>query len=147
MICYLALALMVAMATAQHDMPCECAVFIDIDGQEVLVTDLPTLYVNYCDQHGPCDNHCSAEFDILTYGGDLNFVTEYGTVGQILCSLVGLPVENEFVHVYSNLCNTTWEDTGDTTFQPLCCDSDVSYYECVVETTLEPVTVSLEPSP
>ncbi|XP_064077826.1 mucin-2-like [Macrobrachium nipponense] len=135
MIAYLALSLLVALATAQHDAPCECAVFININGTDVLLTDLPTEYVNFCDQHEPCQSHCASEFDDLTFGGDLSFETDDGPVGQILCSLLGLPVEDEFVSVYSNLCNTTWEDSGDTTLQPLCCDDSSNYYECPVPTT------------
>ncbi|XP_066943277.1 uncharacterized protein [Macrobrachium rosenbergii] len=147
MIAYLALALTVALATAQHDQPCDCAVFLNINGTDVFITDLPTLYVNFCDQHDPCQNHCADEFDFFTNGGDLGSETPEGPVGQVLCSLLGVPVEDEFVSVYSNLCNTTWEDTGDTTLQPLCCDASSSYYECPVlttsdlSTTAEPVTL------
>ncbi|MFM9394546.1 hypothetical protein, partial [Bacillus velezensis] len=128
----LVLALVVAVAAAQDPANCRCGAFITLDGGEKLLYELPALDMGGCDQNHKCQNRCFKEFEELSGGGDLNFITSDGVtpVGQILCTAVGEPVQNEYVYAYSEICDGPWEWTGDQTMQPLCCSQDQQYQPC-----------------
>ncbi|XP_042879843.1 uncharacterized protein LOC122258136 [Penaeus japonicus] len=128
---FVLLALLSATATAQLAAPCRCGAFVTLDASEVMLYELPPVEVNSCDQNKACQNRCFLEFEQLSGGGDLDFVTSTNSsVGQVLCDAAGTAVETKFVYAYSEICDGPWEWTGDQTEQPLCCSSDLVYSPC-----------------
>merc|ERR1712198_41447 len=128
---YLVLALLLAVATAQHKASCRCGAFITTDTGDRLLYELPAIDVNSCDQHDACKKRCTKEYDTMSGGGDLDFVTEDGeTVGQALCTEIGHHIRNEHVYAFYEICNGPWEFTGEQTQQKLCCDDHHKYHAC-----------------
>merc|ERR1711915_310110 len=122
--------LVVAGALAQA--PCKCGGFVSTDEGEIMLYELPPIDMTDCTHDNQCSKRCYDEFAALSGGGDLNAITSDGvtTVGQLLCTAAGTPIDNQFVYAYYNLCDTNWQWTGDTTLQPLCCDDSGAYFEC-----------------
>ncbi|ROT84648.1 hypothetical protein C7M84_022160 [Penaeus vannamei] len=122
----------ISAAAAQDPANCRCGAFITLDSVEKMLYELPPLDMGSCDQHNKCRDRCFKEFEELSGGGDLNYITSDGVtpVGQILCTASGKPVHNEYVYAYSELCDGPWEWTGDQTMQPLCCNKDHEYHPC-----------------
>nr|XP_027237555.1 uncharacterized protein LOC113828745 isoform X1 [Penaeus vannamei]XP_027237573.1 uncharacterized protein LOC113828760 isoform X1 [Penaeus vannamei] len=139
MLRFVLLALLFAAATAQQVAPCRCGAFVTTDGGELMLYELPPVEVHSCDQNHPCQNRCFEEFELLSGGGDLDFVTSTNaTVGEVLCEAAGVAVDGEYVYAYSELCDGPWEWTGDVTQQPLCCSDAAEYVPCEAGTTLAP---------
>ncbi|XP_042879840.1 uncharacterized protein LOC122258133 [Penaeus japonicus] len=137
MLRFLSLALLIAAATSQQVAPCRCGAFVTTNSSEVMLYELPPIEVHSCDQSHPCQNRCFEEFEVLSGGGDLDFVTSTNSsVGQVLCDAAGTAVDKQYVYAYSELCDGPWEWTGDVTLQPLCCSDEAEYFPCEVEELL-----------
>ncbi|XP_037782777.1 uncharacterized protein LOC119579114 [Penaeus monodon] len=124
-------AFLFAAATSQQVAPCRCGAFISGDAGDTLLYELPPIEVHSCDQSHPCQNRCIQEFELMSGGGDLDFVTSTNaTVGEILCDGAGTAVASQNVDAFYELCDGPWEVTGITSQQPLCCTDAAEYVPC-----------------
>ncbi|XP_063614885.1 uncharacterized protein LOC134787973 [Penaeus indicus] len=137
MLRFVLLAFLFAAAASQQVAPCRCGAFVTADSGQLMLYELPPVEVHSCDQSHPCQNRCFEEFELLSGGGDLDFVTSTNaTVGEVLCEAAGMAVDSEYVYAYSELCDGPWEWTGDVTQQPLCCTDAAEYVPCETGTTM-----------
>merc|ERR1712189_123813 len=113
---------------------CHCGLFVTYPVGESEVYRLHPLHLDGCDNATLCITACQDEWDDLTNNGDLLTELDNGyNLGQDIC----LQAVEHFIPFLSNdkgflnarLCEGTWEDTGRTTRQNICCNNG-HYYDC-----------------